>query len=135
MAKRYRDFLRVNMTAKTAKFISAKLVDLTFKDHYEKCADDPQCTHILSSNLEIARTIEAGLVIGSKRAHLDLACPYSTTDSQWHTQLLVNISYRLNYFLVSTLKKQLRVAGERVAKEIRAYADRNAMQVIAEAAL
>jgi hypothetical protein len=135
MAKRYRDFLRVNMTAKTATFIREKVVDSTFDDHYAKCADDPDCHHIESGNLDVAREVEAGIKIGKKRATLDLACPYSQSDPPKQAKLLENVANRIFSFADGAKKRQLIAACTRVAREIEIYAHRNAMEVLAEASL
>jgi hypothetical protein len=134
MAKRYRNFLRVSMTAKTATFLREKVVDKTFNDHYDRCADDPDCHHHESGNLAVARTIEAGIKIGKKRATLDLACPFSQSVPLKHSLLLEDIASRIAEFAVFAKKKQLRTACDRVVDEIRRYARRNAMEFIAEAA-
>jgi len=93
--RRLKDYLRVNMTAKTATFIREKVVDLTFNDHYKRCADDPDCCHIESGNLAVARIVEAGIKIGKKRATLDLACPYSQIDPAKHVRLLEDVAGRI----------------------------------------
>ena len=137
MAKRrYRDYLRVNMTAKTGTFIRESLVDKTFEDHFtkKKCAPDEVCGHVESGTLSVARTIEAGIKVGKKRATLDLACPYSLPEPHKQVRLLKHIAQRLEDFS-KTEKRQLHTACARIVEEVRKYADRNAMQVIAEAAL
>jgi len=141
MAKRrYRDYLRVNMTAKTGTFIRESLVDKTFNDHFtkNKCVLDPgcltMCSHEESGTLLVARTVEAGIKVGKKRATLDLACPYSLPEPHKQVWLLKHIAQRIEAFSKDE-KRQLRSACVRIVEEIRKYADRNAMQVIAEAAL
>ena len=138
--RRYRDYLRVNMTAKTGAFIRKSLVDKTFEDHFtkKKCALDPTgltlCSHESSGTLLVARTIEAGIKVGKKRATLDLSCPFSLAEPHKQVRLLKHIAERLESFSKDE-KRQLHSACARIVEEIRKYADRNAMQVIAEAAL
>jgi len=137
MAKRrYRDFLRIAMTAKTGTFIRESLVDKTFNDHFTKkqCDASASCIHIETSTLMVARTVEAGIKIGTKRATLDLRCPYSMENSLNQVLLLKILATRIEAFSMDQ-KNQLQVACIRIAEEIYKYADRNAMQVIAEAAL
>lgn len=134
MAKRYRTFKRINITAKTATLIREKLVDKTFNDHYKKCVNesfDPDCSHVESGSLFVARLVEAGIKIGKKRATLDLMCPYSTNDPEGHVQTLLCFSWRLREFS-KKMKQQTRAACFRVAEVVENYAKRNAMQVLAE---
>lgn len=127
------------MTAKTAQFIVECVVDKTFKDHYGKCkpylAEGIVCTHIGSGNLDVARAVEAGIKVGKKRATLDLACPYSTSDPQEQIHLLELIAVRLAGFSKAKASMQVDAACSRIVGEILNYAHRNAMEVIAEAAL
>jgi len=127
------------MSAKTAKIMVELFVDKTFNDHHAKnCvgrADpDEPCIHEWSGTLEIARELEAGFKIGQKRATLDIRCPYSTEDHKKHHDLLLKMVVRILQ-LPEGLHRQQVEAIQRVATEITRYAERNAMQVIAEAAL
>lgn len=133
--KRYRDFLRISMTAKTALWIEKNLIDKTLKDHYDKCADPTLgCHHQTSHSLAVARLLESGLKIGKKRATLDLPCPYSTETPRVQCAHYASAARRIISFSTKE-KKQLRAACVRICAEITIYANRNAMQVIAEAAL
>jgi len=137
MAKRrYRDFLRIAMTAKTGTFIRESLVDKTFNDHFTKKQCDPNvpCVHVETGTLAVARTVESGIKVGTKRATLDLRCPYSMKNPLKQVLLLKNLASRIEAFSADQ-KNQLQTACARIVEEIRKYADRNAMQVIAEAAL
>jgi len=135
VAKRYRTFKRIKLTAKTATLIREKLVDKTFNDHYKKCVGkefEPDCSHLESGSLFVARLVEAGINIGKKRATLDLTCPHSTNDPDGHTQTLLAFVWRLRQFSLK-MKKQTRTACFRVAEIAEDYAKRNAMEVLAEA--
>jgi hypothetical protein len=132
------------MTAKTAAFIVECVVDKTFNDHYSKCnptltvggRNDYVCTHVTSGNLDVARAVESGMKIGKKRATLDLACPFSTNESHKQIKLLKNTAWRVSEFAkMGGVSDQVRNACERIVSEITDYAHRNAMEVIAEAAL
>ena len=134
--KRFRDFLRLNMPAKTATFLVVSLVDKTFNDHFKKC--DPArakrgCGHTDSGSLQVARLVEVGMKIGTKRATLDLPCPYSLSDPQEQIEVLKDLAKRIDAFSENE-KFQRRSACLRMRDEVLAYANRNAMQVIAEAA-
>lgn len=137
--KRFRDFLRLNMPAKTATFLVVSLVDKTFNDHFKKCMGLPltngiaMCSHEGSRSLHVARLVEVGMKIGTKRATLDLPCPYSLADPQEQIVILKILAKRIDEFSTSE-KKQRRSACLRMRDEVLAYAERNAMQVIAEAA-
>jgi hypothetical protein len=136
--KRVRDFKRIAMTAKTAKFIE-DIADKTFTAHARQCdevdpADMDGCPHEQSGSLPAAQLLARGLKIGKKRATLDVKCPYSLDDPQERIRILKILAKRMRAFLTGE-KRQLRDAVNRIADEIEAYADRNAMQVIAEAAL
>ena len=79
--------------------------------------------------------IPASEGIGTKRATLDVKCPYSTSDAGRHTKLLIFMAERINLFASAKgVKTQQRDALYRICEVIRVYAHRNAMQVIAEAA-
>jgi hypothetical protein len=139
VAKRFREYKRIKLTAKTAELIRERLVDKTFDDHFvkKKCAIDPtgltQCSHQSSGTLDVARLVEAGIKIGKKRATLDLACPYSTNNATKHAYLLKQLATRLRMFAsAEKMKDQTRTAFNRAANEIQAYAERNAMEVLAE---
>jgi hypothetical protein len=141
MAKRVRDYRRIAMTAKTAQKIEEWLVDKTFFDHKRRCLGKPawpisvsECPHRETLSLDVAEAIARGLVINSKRATLDIKCPYSTADADESIRVLMTMAGRLRDFSRGE-KRQLKDACFRVAEEIEAYANRNAMLVIAEAAL
>lgn len=124
------------MSAKTAKWLRESLVDRTLQDH-EKCdpeAEEP-CIHVRSWNLPVALHFEAGIKINKKRATLDIQCPYSTENAQGQILLFKYMADRIKAFAhAQGVHKQQREAAMRVRDEILAYANRNAMQVIAEAA-
>jgi hypothetical protein len=126
-----RDFLRVSMTAKTAKVIQEYVVDRTFDDHSKKCQGVENCPH---DNLPGARAVEAGLETGVKRATLDLTCPYSFEDPDAQIAILEKLANRLKG-IGQNQKGQVQVALLRIADEVLAYARRNPMVVLAEAAL
>jgi hypothetical protein len=138
LAKRYREFRRINLTAKVAQFIRESLVDKTFNDHYTKkrCVVDPTgltlCPHEQSRSLHVARLVESQITVGKKRGRLDVPCPYSTNNPDDMIRLLETLVYRLRDF-----SKKLKVARTRgavldVCKQIDDYAHRNAMEVLAE---
>jgi hypothetical protein len=138
VAKRFRQFKRVNLTAKTAELIREGLVDKTFKDHFvkKKCALDMAgmavCRHERSGSLMVARLVESGIHVGKKRGYLDIQCPYATNDPDDYIAILDVMVQRIRSF-AEVAKKQTRVAMERAANEIDHYAHRNAMEVLAEA--
>lgn len=130
---RTRDYLRISLTAKSAKVIQEYVIDRTFNDHGKKCdPSNTDCPHALS--LPGARAVEAGLVIGKKRATLTLQCPYSFEDANAQMELLVGLALRLKG-IGQIQKGQVQAALYRVSDEISVYALRNPMVVIAEAAL
>jgi len=138
MAKRYRTFRRVNLTAKVAKFIRESLVDKTFNGHFKikKCSVDPTgltlCSHEQSRSLHVARLVEARITVGSKRGYLDVPCPYSLEDSEDHIKLLDVLVKRLKGFAETLKVPRTKDACLRACEEIDAYAHRNAMEVLAE---
>jgi hypothetical protein len=138
MAKRYREFRRINLTAKVAKFVQESLVDKTFNDHFKnkKCVVDPTgltlCPHELSRSLHVARLVEAGITVGKKRGYLDVQCPYSLDDSEDHIKLLDILVKRLAGFAATLKVPRTQAACLRACGEIDAYAHRNAMEVLAE---
>ena len=134
--KHVRDFLRISLSAKTAEWLRSTVVNLTLKDH-GKC--DPEreepCKHEKNLNLEVALAFEAGLKVGKKRATLDIRCPYSTDDYKAHIKMLERMEVRIHDFAnAATTHGQQARAAFKICKKIHAYAHRNAMQVIAEAA-
>lgn len=137
--RRVRDYKRISMSAGTARFLDEKLVRRTFFEHHliKKCADssDP-CVHEITGSLYVARLLDVELTIGSKRATLTLRCPYSTLNPPAHAALLRSVARRICVFSGDTVNvhRQTSEALMRIASEITAYADRNAMQVIAESA-
>lgn len=141
--KRVRDFRRFSLTAKTAKFLEESLADKTFSAHQRMCVrgrevkwpvEAETCVHEVSRSLDVAQLFARGLKVGEKRATLDLQCPYSLDDPQDRIQVYEIMAGRMRDFAKGE-KRQLAEAIHRIAKEIEAYAHRNAMQVIAEAAL
>lgn len=141
--KRVRDFRRFSLTAKTAKFLEASLVDKTHEAHQRMCVhkkkvkwpvEAEDCIHRISRSMDVAELFARGLKIGEKRATLDLQCPYSLDDPQDRIQVYEVMAGRMRDFAKGE-KRQLADAIHRISKEIEAYAHRNAMQVIAEAAL
>ena len=142
MAKKYRQFKRINLKAKTAKAIVEQLVDKTFADHFKKCMDAPNdgkmryCSHEGSRSLFVARLIEAQITIGVKRARLDIPCPYASGDSEDQIKTLNVLVTRLRDFARDMkLSSQCRKAWEAAADQIEAYANRNAMEVLGEAVI
>lgn len=137
--KRVRDFRRISMTAKTARFIRSNLIYKTVDHHVAHCEETPEwldgeeCKHERSKSLPVAHLLAHGLKIGKKRATLDIQCPYSTDDPEKQVKLLKHAANRLIFF-VDNEKRQLQDAMRRISDEILDYANRNAMQVIAEAA-
>lgn len=136
MAKRIRDYRRFSLTAKTAKFLEASLVDKTFEAHQRMCDPDAteDCIHRISRSMDVAELFARGLKIGKKRATLDLQCPYSLDDPRDRIQVYEVMAGRMRDF-ANGEKRQLVDAVNRISGEILKYARRNAMQVIAEAAL
>jgi len=133
MAKRFREFKRVRLTAKVARFIQESLADKTFNDHYKKCGDVTGCYHCESGTLRVARLVEANITVGKKRGYLDIPCPWYQTDPTSHIGLLDILVARLRSFTKeSKLNPRTRVFLEQVCVEIDAYAHRNAMEVLAE---
>lgn len=132
--KRYRDFLRVSMTARSAKVLKKFVVDRTFDDHAAKCQGVENCPH---DNLPGSRAVDVGLQIGKKRATLDLDCPYSfdgIEEQNAQIEMLRKLAIRIKG-IGQTQKGQVHAALLRIHDEIIAYAERNPMVVIAEAAL
>jgi hypothetical protein len=140
MAKKYRQFKRISLKAKTAKVIVEQLVDKTFNDHFKKCMDAPKdgkmrdCSHEGSRSLFVARLIEAQITIGVKRARLDIPCPYASGDAEAQIKTLNVMVTRLRDFSKKQTT-QCRKAWEAAADQIEAYANRNAMEVLAEAVI
>lgn len=132
MAKRYREFRRINLTANVAGIIQENLVDKTFNDHLKKCWNSEDCCHIESGNLAVARLVEVGITVGKKRGYLDIQCPYSLSDPKGHVKALAHMAYRLSAFAKTEKNPRTRTVMERVAEEIDNYAHRNAMEIIAE---
>jgi hypothetical protein len=139
MAKRYRSFKRINLTAKVASLLREMLVDKTFNDHFEKkkCSPDPtgltQCGHESSGSLAVARLIEAKLSVGKKRGRLDIDCPHLTArDPDERVATLKIMVLRVRGFAKTVKNPRTRDAMLLVAQEIEDYAHRNAMEVLAE---
>lgn len=138
MAKKYRQFKRISLKAKTAKAIVEQLVDKTFNDHANKCwvknyeRFDPDCGHHKRKTLQVARLIESNIKIGVKRATLDIPCPYAQGDAEDQIKTLNIMVIRLRAF-AQHQTTQCRLAWEAAADQIDAYANRNAMEVLAEA--
>jgi len=136
MAKRYREFKRINLTAKIARFVRESLVDKTFNDHYAKCHPDldtfPVCSHTVSQSLQVARLVEAQITVGKKRGYLDIPCPWFQANPQAHINLLDTLVSRLKSFAEKIKNPRTQAATLRICEEVDAYAHRNAMEVIAE---
>jgi len=133
MGKRIRPFRRLAMSAKTAEVIQA-LANLTHADHASKCGDvEGPCVHEKARTLPVADLITNGIKIGKKRATFDVPDPYSEDDHVEVRQLLHLLATRIGSFAPKQ-KTQTQDALDRVVEEIRAYADRNPLEVIAEAA-
>ena len=129
--KRLRQFLRLNTTTVVAEVIKEYVVDRTLEDHAKKCDGEP-CPH--SINLPGTRQVAAGTRIGSKRARIDLPCPYSTDDAEVQIILLDRLAWRIRD--IACLQKfQTKEVMFRLSNQIFAFAHRNPMVVIAEAAL
>ncbi len=139
MAKKYRQFKRINLKAKTATAMVEQLVDKTFKDHQLKCWDkeaqrfDPECPHQVRGTLQVARLVESNMTIGVKRARLDIPCPYAKGDADKQIDTLCLLAIRLRAFGERLSHKQCRNAWLLAAEDVEAYAMRNAMEVLAEA--
>ena len=144
--RRSRNFRRISMTAKMAKFIQEGLVNKTFNDHHEKCsalvpfgADIPSgigCPHEIRRSLQVAQVLDAGLHIGKKRAHLDIPCPYlGDVDAEDHIKTLEVLVKRLRAFSSNLPTNRSRLAMHEVARQVEEYAQRNAMEVIAESSI
>lgn len=138
MAKRYREFRRINMTAKIGSFLEEHLVDRTFKDHFEKCdPDNDECRHHESGTIHVARFVEPNLTVGKKRAYLDVPCPWLTKkEPEEFIELLDHVAERLRSF-TKQHGKNSRTQGVLygIAQEIEDYAHRNAMEILAEQAV
>ena len=133
MAKRYRQFRRINFTAKIGALIRESLVDRTFKDHFSKCSlEERDCSHYRSGNMGVARLVEAGITVGKKRGFLDVQCPYSLAKPAKQIRILENVVKRLNAFVEAGGTSRTKACLLAVAQEIDDYAHRNAMEVIAE---
>ena len=139
MAKRLREFKRFALTAKTGELLRSCLVDKTFNDHFSvgKCeAADAlgPCIHERSGTLAVARLIEAGIKIGTKRATLDIPDPYcGGGDPAKQVKVLKQVAERMRAFAKSQ-KRQQQKAFTRLADEIDTYADRSPLVVLAEIA-
>jgi hypothetical protein len=132
--RRHRDFLRISMTAKSARVIQKFVVERTLEDHAAKCVGRENCPH---DNLPGSRAVDVGLKIGKKRATLDLQCPYTFDEIEQqnaHISMLKKLADRIKG-IAQLQKEQVQDALLRVHDEIVTYADRNPMVVIAEAAL
>ena len=135
MAKRFREFRRIKLTARVARFIQEALVDKTFNDHYSKCdGDDEDCYHHESGTLYVARLVEPNLRVGAKRGYLDIPCPWYQPSPEDHIGLLDILVARLRNFAENTkdLNPRTKAFVLQVCEEIDAYAHRNAMEVLAE---
>ena len=136
MAKRYREFKRIKFTAVIGRAIQEKLVDKTFKHHFEekKCSEDDTryCIHEQSGSLKAARFVESAITVGKKRGHLDIPCPYAQSNPEAFVVFLVALAARVKGF--AQVEKNSRTKGVmlRIAQEIEDYARRNAMEVLAE---
>ena len=122
------------MSANTAKRISELIVDRVFKDHYDKCATSSQeCKHEESGSLPAARLFESCIRIGDRRAILRVKCPYSLDDPDAQIKALHQLAKRIVLAGINQ-KFQVYTACIRIATQLSHYAERNAMQVIADAA-
>lgn len=132
MAERIREFRRLAMSAKTAQVI-VELGRRTDADHRAKCADiDGPCPHD-GGNLAVADLIRNSIKIGQKRATLDLPDPYASDDFAMGIKVLHLFAERVKIF-ARREKQQTTTALERIAEEAIHYANRNPLEVIAEAA-
>ena len=142
MSRGKRDFRRINFTAKLGKLIAKILMDRVFKDHERKCVNHGYqpgdvCEHYERGTLQMAKLIEAGLTVGKKRAHLDLPCPYLTghPNPVNFNMILRVMATRVNGLCNLVNTQRSRHALGEIAKEIREFSERNAMEVLAEASL
>jgi hypothetical protein len=122
--------LRVTMTASVATKLSALLVDRTFKDHYEKldsgCSVRP-CYHETSRSLDVARLVESGLVIGKRRAHLDV---------EDNPELVQALSNRIEQFVsAGFFARRSTGALRRVMYELSRWSERSPLERLAEAGI
>lgn len=135
MPKRYREYLRINLTANVAKAIREYVVDTTFGDHQRKCWDDPDCRHHESGNLAVARLVESQITVGKKRGRLDIPCPWLTqANPEEFIELLDHVVARIKAFADNETPRTARAMVD-AAEKISDYAHRNAMEVIANAAV
>jgi len=123
MANQYRTFKRISMSAKTAKVLRNRLVDLTFEDHYMKCDGSTTCYHAESGSLAVSRFLESALRVGKRRAHLDL-----TEDRE----LIGALVTRLRDFAPIVLWAGR--AFQRIADEAEIWAKRGPLERLAETA-
>jgi len=135
VGKHLRDYRRIAMNPKTAEVI-ARLGRLTDTDHATKCADELEgdCRHRTSGTLAVADLLRTKLKIGQKRGYLDLPDPYNTNDHEAARAVLRHLASRILAF-TNGEKGQTTKALLRVVEEVRNYADRSPLEVIAEAAL
>lgn len=131
---------RIRMTVKTARLIRTELVERVFKRHSKSdCFSGigvgvGVCFCESDGILPLATFLDNSISIGRISAHLDLACPYLEDDSEVQIQLLRYLISRLWVFPFKKDENTRTVkAVLRIRREIEAFANRNAMQVIAEA--
>jgi len=124
MAKRYRDFKRVRLTAKTAKKLT-EIAEKIFSDHYDKCgAENMPCRHMLTGSLEVARLVESKLTIASHRAHIDI--PDDPVIARVTAAIFRDFSQTASW---------AKPALQRIADEVDAWARRSPLEKLAEAGL
>ena len=140
MPKRIRNFKRIAFKAKTGQEILHQLSERTFKDHEKKCIEgcilllETPCRHMTSRNLDVAELVKNKLTISKTRAHLDIPDPYSTEDYADTIEVLKMLARRLLAFAETQSHPQQKKAWQKIAKEVKDYADRNPLEVLADCA-
>ena len=128
MAQKYRTFKRLSMTPVTARRVVELLVDRTLNDHAEKCLKTSLsgqiCIHAESGTLAVARLVEANIVIGKRRARLDIPDDPA---------LALRLSERLLGFC--TMASNAGIAFRRLGNDAHAWATRSPLERLAEAGL
>ena len=156
MAKRYRPFKRINLTAKTAKLIYENLVGLTFREHYGMvCA---ACSWAVSETEEVCRNkgcgatervrkhrscetdeclhTESGTLVIAKmlESGMKIGKKRATLDLPDDKDRLLLFVARLRLF-AKEWPKQVKAAAMRIADDAENYAERSPLHRLAECAL
>jgi hypothetical protein len=121
---------RFTTSPAAARTIVEYMVDIPLKQHYSKCASlgiEDDCHHVESGRLEIARRIESGMRIGTRRAHLDLPDTANKPEEKKLYEAL--ISYLDNLRLKRSGKRI-----ERLAADIEVWMNKSPLERLAEVA-